>query len=115
MKRWWYSLLVGGCLQAQTWTQIANFPSTSRDDGVGVVCNGTWYVGTGQRFGAGPANDFYVFNPLAANFSSITAFPEHPANTPAHSISTKCFMFLVVMLVAHKTICSNTQRRLGNG
>ena len=78
MKRWWYSLLVGGCLQAQTWTQIANFPSTSRDDGVGVVCNGTWYVGTGQRVGAGPANDFYVFNPLAANFSSITAFPGTP-------------------------------------
>ncbi len=78
MKRWWYSLLVGGCLQAQTWTQIANFPSTSRDDGVGVVCNGTWYVGTGQRVGAGPANDFYVFNPLAANFTSITAFPGTP-------------------------------------
>lgn len=78
MKGWWYSLLVGGCLQAQTWTQLADFPSTSRDDGVGVVCNGTWYVGTGQRNGAGPANDFYVFNPQAATFSSIATLPGAP-------------------------------------
>lgn len=59
----------------QTWTQLLNFPGTSRDDGVGVVCNNAWYVGTGLRNGAGPANDFYVFNPQAATFSSITPLP----------------------------------------
>lgn len=62
----------------QTWTQLPNFPSTSRDDGVGVVCNNVWYVGTGQRLGAGSANDFYVFNPQATTFSSITPFLGSP-------------------------------------
>ena len=70
-----YILLWSGALLGQTWTQLPNFPGTSRDDGVGVVCNHAWYVGTGQRNGTGPANDFYVFNPQAATFSSITPLP----------------------------------------
>ena len=60
---------------AQNWQQIADFPSTERDDGTNFVIGNYAYCGTGLQVGWSTARDFYRFNFNDDSWDTIAAMP----------------------------------------
>jgi N-acetylneuraminic acid mutarotase len=48
--------------QAQTWTQLLDFPGPARDDAAGFIIGNNFYVGTGLDGGFNAQRDFYVLD-----------------------------------------------------
>ncbi|MGZ3931564.1 MAG: Kelch repeat-containing protein, partial [Bacteroidia bacterium] len=67
-----FLLVFFGCLQAQTWQQIPDFPGVERDDGVAFVINGKGYCGSGFKTGYSLTADFYSLD-LSNNTWSVAA------------------------------------------
>ena len=63
-------------LNAQTWNQSADFPSTERDDGVVFVIGNNAYCGTGLKTGWLESNDFYSFDMNSDSWSTIETLPK---------------------------------------
>src|SRR5687767_15144682 len=82
------------CLQcrAQAWLQVPDFPSSKRDDGVGVAVNGKAYFGTGLQEDYSATRDFFVLDPLSATWSTIAAMPANSQRQYACAFSgPNCF------------------------
>lgn len=60
---------------AQTWSQLADFPNTERDDGVAVKINGKAYFGTGLLAGFTLGKDFYSYDLASNTWSAIASMP----------------------------------------
>lgn len=64
--------LLAAVSQAQTWTQLADFPGSGRDDGAGFVIGNNFYVGTGLDGGFNAQLDFYKLDLLNESWSIST-------------------------------------------
>jgi N-acetylneuraminic acid mutarotase len=60
---------------AQTWSQIADFPSTERDDGTSFVIGNKAYCGTGLKPFFIASNDMYAFDMDTETWSTIQSLP----------------------------------------
>ncbi|MEI8136332.1 MAG: kelch repeat-containing protein [Bacteroidota bacterium] len=59
----------------QTWAQLADFPSSERDDGVAVHVNGKAYFGTGLIVGFSLGKDFYSYEIWNNTWTQIASMP----------------------------------------
>lgn len=59
----------------QTWTKIADFPSTERDDGTYFTIGNTTFCGTGLKTGFVLARDMHAFNMTTEVWDTATALP----------------------------------------
>lgn len=75
MKLFYTFLLLSNFLIGQTWTQLTDFPSTERDDGVAVRVNGKAYFGTGLLAGFTLGKDFYALDLASNTWSAIASMP----------------------------------------
>ena len=60
---------------AQNWTQLPNFPGSSRDDGAGFVIGNYLYAGTGLDAGFNATRDFYKLNLQTETWSAAASMP----------------------------------------
>jgi N-acetylneuraminic acid mutarotase len=75
MKLLYTFFLLSNFLVGQTWSQLPDFPSTERDDGVAVYVNGKAYVGTGLLSGFTLGKDFYAYDLVTNTWTPIAAMP----------------------------------------
>jgi len=60
---------------AQVWQQLADFPSTERDDGVSFTLNNFVYCGTGLQQNWSTSSDFYRFDMNTDTWDTIAPLP----------------------------------------
>ena len=68
-------LVIQQIAPAQSWVQIADFPSTERDDAVHFVIGETAYCGTGLRPFFIASNDMYAFDMNSETWAVINSLP----------------------------------------
>ena len=69
-------LLYFTTINAQTWKQSIDFPSTERDDGVVFVIGNNAYCGTGLKSGWITSSDFYSFDMNSESWTTIKNLPK---------------------------------------
>ena len=75
MKLFFTFLLFSNLLIGQTWSQLADFPSLERDDGVAVRINNKAYVGTGLIVGFSLGKDFFAYDFGSNSWATIAPMP----------------------------------------
>lgn len=76
MRAWLpIGMLLGLSASAQTWTQLADFPGSARDDAASFTV-GEWVcVGTGMDAGFQLTSDWYRYNVLTGSWASMASLP----------------------------------------
>ena len=75
MKLFFTFLLFTNLLIGQTWSQLADFPSTERDDGIAVHINGKGYFGTGLLAGFTLGKDLYSYDLASNTWAQLASMP----------------------------------------
>lgn len=70
-----YTIFVSNIALCQTWSQIANFPDTERDDATSFVIGDKAYCGTGLKTGWTPCRDMHSFHMLTEVWETISSLP----------------------------------------
>lgn len=83
-------------LNTLVWSGPIDFPATTRTGAVAFTFNGQGYVGLGTQQG-NIRNDFYQFNPLTQEFTSLGA----PAGSPQAMTGVAAFVFGSYVLVGY--------------
>ncbi|HKK40731.1 MAG TPA: kelch repeat-containing protein, partial [Cryomorphaceae bacterium] len=71
-------LLICFLAHCQTWTEIAPFLGSGRDDGVAFSIKGKGYAGTGREVGFALTNDFFAYDPTSDTWSEVAPLPSQP-------------------------------------
>lgn len=66
---------MASALQAQTWSQLPDFPGTARDDASAFAIGSDVFVGTGMDVGFALTSDWYKYSTTANTWSPIAALP----------------------------------------
>lgn len=81
-------------MSAQTWTQLSDFPSTERDDGVGVSVGTKAFFGTGNRTGLGISGDLYSLDLGSETWSTLATMPSGSERQYAVCFSNGTHLFV---------------------
>lgn len=68
-------LFLAEIVLSQNWVQLADFPSTERDDGTFFVIGNNAYCGTGLKTGWVPSADMHAFNFQTESWQTIQSLP----------------------------------------
>lgn len=79
---------------AQGWTQLDDFPSSSRDDGTSFTIGSITYCGTGLNSAWTPTNDFFALDMTSDMWSPITGLPAIEARQYSNGFSSASHGYL---------------------
>ncbi|MBP7810310.1 MAG: T9SS type A sorting domain-containing protein [Bacteroidia bacterium] len=68
-------ILLSSDFKGQTWAQLADFPSTERDDGTVFVINNKAYCGSGLKVGWVLSGDFHCLDLGTETWSTVASMP----------------------------------------